>query len=164
MRKRKGWADFVGLGVEIKFRDGDDNWPYFHVISFDGDYALLRGIDYPDGSGKHEGDCISAAWKEVKTIKAIEKQPEPNDAYFEAMGDAGDYSPKIRVDQVDHPPHYKLPGGEAIDITEHMNFCRGNAIKYIVRAGRKDPSKEVEDLRKAVWYLDREIKRLGGGK
>ena len=41
-----------------------------------------------------------------------------------------------------------------------MNFCRGNAIKYIVRAGLKDPSKEVEDLEKAVFYLNREIENL----
>ena len=41
-----------------------------------------------------------------------------------------------------------------------MNFCRGNAVKYIVRAGLKDPSKEIEDLEKAVFYLNREIKEL----
>jgi hypothetical protein len=60
-----------------------------------------------------------------------------------------------------NPPHYRShPSGiEVIQITEHMNFCLGNVIKYTLRAGLKtqDP---IEDLRKARWYLDREIARL----
>lgn len=60
-----------------------------------------------------------------------------------------------------NPSHYKShPSGvECIEITEHMNFNLGNAIKYIWRAGLKDEYPE-EDLKKALWYLDREIKRL----
>lgn len=63
-------------------------------------------------------------------------------------------------DLVNHPPHYTgHPSGvECIQITEHMNFCRGNALKYLWRAGQK--GSELEDLRKARWYIDREIKRL----
>lgn len=62
-------------------------------------------------------------------------------------------------DPVNHPPHYNLhPSGvECIQITEHFNFCLGNAIKYIWRAGHKADA--VEDLRKARWYIDREIER-----
>lgn len=65
-------------------------------------------------------------------------------------------------DPVNHPAHYTShPSGiEVIQITEHENFCRGNAIKYILRAGKKGD--EIEDLKKAVWYLNREIERLGG--
>jgi hypothetical protein len=64
------------------------------------------------------------------------------------------------TDLVNHPPHYTAhPSGvECIQITEHMNFCRGNAVKYIWRAG--DKGDEVEDLKKARWYIDREIARL----
>jgi hypothetical protein len=64
------------------------------------------------------------------------------------------------TDIVNHPPHYKShPSGvECIQITEHMNFCRGNAMKYLWRAGEK--GNEIEDLKKARWYLDREIARL----
>lgn len=63
-------------------------------------------------------------------------------------------------DNVNHPKHYTShPSGvECIQVTEHMNFCRGNAMKYIWRAGEK--GNEIEDLKKARWYLDREIKRL----
>ena len=63
-------------------------------------------------------------------------------------------------DNVNHPAHYKgHPSGiECIQVTEHMNFCLGNAVKYIWRAGLKGNA--VEDLRKAVWYIEREINRL----
>ena len=63
-------------------------------------------------------------------------------------------------DNVNHPKHYNShPSGvECIEITEHMNFCLGNAMKYIWRASLK--GKEVEDLRKARWYIDREISRI----
>ncbi|UVF61267.1 hypothetical protein SEA_DUNCANSLEG_94 [Mycobacterium phage DuncansLeg] len=62
-----------------------------------------------------------------------------------------------------NPSHYKdgwSNGAEVIDITENLNFNRGNAVKYIARAGAKDPNKTVEDLEKAQWYLERELKRL----
>jgi len=61
------------------------------------------------------------------------------------------------ADTVNHPPHYNAhPSGvECIQITEHMGFCLGNAIKYIWRADMKGSA--LEDLEKARWYLDREI-------
>jgi len=65
-----------------------------------------------------------------------------------------------QADMVNHPPHYKNhPSGiECITITEHFNFCLGNAIKYIWRAGLKNAP--LEDLKKARWYLDREIQMV----
>ena len=67
-------------------------------------------------------------------------------------------------DMVNSPPHYTgHPSGiECIQVTEHMNFCLGNALKYIWRSGSKGDA--LEDLRKARWYLDREIARMEGGK
>lgn len=64
-------------------------------------------------------------------------------------------------DLINHPPHYTAhPSGvECIQITEHMNFNLGNAIKYLWRAGLKNDAK-IEDLKKAVWYINREIGRL----
>lgn len=66
-------------------------------------------------------------------------------------------------DPVNHPAHYTgHPSGvECIRITEHMNFCLGNALKYIWRAGLKGDA--IEDLEKARWYLDREIARRRKG-
>lgn len=64
---------------------------------------------------------------------------------------------------VDHPAHY---GGEenpyeAIKVIEawDLDFCLGNTVKYISRAGKKNPAKKVEDLKKAVWYLSRAIEK-----
>ena len=65
---------------------------------------------------------------------------------------------------VDHPAHYQLGGIEVIDVITAWGFAegfnRGNAIKYIARAGRKDKAKEIEDLEKARQYIDFEIARL----
>jgi hypothetical protein len=71
---------------------------------------------------------------------------------------------KITVDQVNHPQHYTThPSGiEAIQITRHMNFNLGNAIKYIWRAGIKDESKTIQDLEKAIFYIKDEINKLEG--
>lgn len=67
-----------------------------------------------------------------------------------------------KVDMVNHPPHYKAGGIESIDYIqakltpeEFSGFCKGNALKYISRAGRK--GKATEDYKKAVWYLNRLI-------
>lgn len=63
------------------------------------------------------------------------------------------------VDAVNHPPHYTAhPSGiECIQVTEHMGFNLGNAVKYIWRADLKGDA--LEDLRKAAWYINREIAR-----
>lgn len=63
-------------------------------------------------------------------------------------------------DNINHPKHYKQhPSGiEVIQITEHLNFCMGNAVKYILRADYKHDN-PIEDLKKAIWYLNREITR-----
>lgn len=64
---------------------------------------------------------------------------------------------RVMTDMVNHPPHYTgHPSGvECIQITEHMGFCIGNAVKYLWRADLKGA--DIEDLQKARWYLDREI-------
>ena len=67
----------------------------------------------------------------------------------------------MKKDSVNHPSHY---GGkdnpyEAIKVIRawDLGFSLGNAIKYIARAGKKDPDKRIEDLRKALWYIQEEI-------
>lgn len=69
-------------------------------------------------------------------------------------------------DNVNHPSHYTDGNIEVIDFIEDkkLNYHRGNALKYLCRAGKKDPAKEVEDLQKAVWYINREIQRLEAQK
>lgn len=77
----------------------------------------------------------------------------------------GAYEPysKPEVDMVNHPPHYTDGGIETADFIEAkaLNWQRGNAVKYISRAGKKgDAEKEREDIRKAIWYLERDLKRM----
>ena len=69
-------------------------------------------------------------------------------------------------DLVNHPSHYTDGKIEVIDFIEDkgLNFHRGNAVKYISRAGKKNPEKEIEDIQKAIWYLEREVKRLTQAK
>ena len=73
--------------------------------------------------------------------------------------------PKIKFEtsekeMVNHPRHYNMGKYEAIDVIEdwNLNFNLGNAVKYISRAGHKDDI--VQDLKKSLWYIDREIQRL----
>lgn len=65
-------------------------------------------------------------------------------------------------DPVNRPAHYTDGKIEVIEYIEDkkLGFCLGNAVKYISRAGKKDPTKEVEDLKKAIWYIDRRIKEI----
>ena len=68
---------------------------------------------------------------------------------------------KLHLDEVNQPKHYVSHpcGVECIQVVEHMNFCLGNAIKYIWRAGLKTED-QIKDLKKARWYIDREISRI----
>ncbi len=68
------------------------------------------------------------------------------------------------TDKVNHPAYY---GGkdnpyEAIKVIDawHLDFCLGNAVKYISRAGKKDPQTEIQDLEKAMWYIQHRIDQL----
>ena len=69
-------------------------------------------------------------------------------------------------DNVNHPAHYTDGKIEVIDFIEDkkLGFHLGNTVKYICRAGKKDPEKTIEDLQKAEWYLRREIQRLTAQK
>lgn len=69
---------------------------------------------------------------------------------------------KVKVELVDHPQHYNehSKGIECIDVIEDMSFNVGSAIKYLWRAGLKPGEATDQDLRKAVWYIERERERL----
>jgi hypothetical protein len=85
-------------------------------------------------------------------------------SHFQAMDELADerkvamgaLNREQKHDMVNSPPHYKdrVPGLECIDVTQHFNFCLGNAIKYIWRADMKGGD---QDLEKAIWYLQREL-------
>lgn len=72
----------------------------------------------------------------------------------------------MKADPINHPKHYMLGGIEVIEAIEAwgLGYHLGNVVKYVARAGRKDPKTVAVDLKKARWYLSRQIERLEGGK
>lgn len=107
----------------------------------------------------------------VVLVKEVEDTGSDYDClyydYVDEDGDEHKYGASLdavepeEVDLVNHPPHYTwLKGLEVIDITEQLDFLTGNAVKYLLRAGHKDPAKEREDLEKAVFYVNRRIANL----
>lgn len=112
-------------------------------------HYLSEMLDYQDDHDNH----ASYNPTDAEAIKAY-----TTGAYRTDAGKSDE-----RVELVNHPSHY---GGdttyEAIKVIEAwgLGFCLGNAVKYISRAGKKNTLKTVEDLKKAVWYIEREIKKL----
>lgn len=102
-----------------------------------------------------EFDCLDYDDFELETEENAKEEPKPQVVSTMPKGDP-----------VSHPSHYTDGKIEVIDFIEdkRLNFHRGNAVKYVCRAGKKDPGKEIEDLEKARWYIDREIERLKGVK
>ena len=101
---------------------------------------------------------IEATDVEVTPAERLEASQKNNEELFQiTRGKAKSRMNKPKVDMVNHPPHYTShPSGvECIQITEHMGFNLGNALKYIWRADLKGSA--VEDLEKAVFYINREL-------
>lgn len=109
---------------------------------------------------KAHGAKIRAAWAWKKNMKDLaveaDKRHEELDA-FQRIRISKVKLPLGLHNSVNHPKHYTShPSGiECIQITEHMGFCLGNAVKYLWRADLKDDA--IEDMRKAIWYIEREI-------
>jgi len=70
----------------------------------------------------------------------------------------------MEKEMVNHPNHYGGKGNvyEVINVIDawNLDFCLGNTVKYIARAGKKSPEKELEDLKKGLWYLQHKISKL----
>lgn len=136
----------VGGKVRIKsgpyFRFGEDTLPVPGVAP--GEFGvILSGPDF-EGDYQVRGDFT-------------EDYPDINEECLELVD-------KPVEDAVNQPSHYNRGSIEVIDFIEDQgfqyNYYRGNAIKYLSRAGHKDPSKTAQDLEKAVWYIQREIASL----
>lgn len=100
-------------------------------------------------------------------LRKVNDQPAPPQPDLLAKGSV-DLKPVFeepkaaKHDPVNHPAHYTAGRIEVIEAIEDwkLPYHLGNVIKYVARAGRKDPKKEAEDLKKARWYLDRHIAKL----
>lgn len=98
--------------------------------------------------------------EDIEDIR-IKPEPIPSKVISSADFSPEDFEPEPEEDVVNHPKHYKLANGiEAIDLmemtstaSEFVGHLRNTALKYIIRAGYKDPTKYVQDLDKAKWYI-----------
>jgi len=111
---------------------------------------------------------------DLKTAKVLLEEPPVGLSHDDfKKGDEGYFNPSTGIlakkledtfpkDLVNHPAHYNKGRIEVIEFIEDqkLGYHLGNAVKYISRAGHKDPSKEIEDLKKARWYLDRHIEMV----
>ena len=110
--------------------------------------------------------CTYNAKKKAKSLPMtalapVNRVPLKRGRPFKLKTKAGTYTKKNQTtDNVNHPPHYKAGGIETIDFIEakSLNYNLGNVVKYITRADHK--GNKLEDLQKAQWYLNREIKNL----
>lgn len=130
----KAFHDIIYLNGNITHKDLDDETPM--LIKFDSEKEL---DDYVKGMKKVEEDINNNYHGGVAMVNYEDKE-----------------------DIVNNPPHYKSGRFEVIDIIEEfdLNYHIGNVTKYILRAGKKDKNKELEDFKKARWYLDRHISKL----
>ena len=103
---------------------------------------ILNHLEAPQGDKKlSQGETVCCS-PPAKALNHQERNNMPND-------------------EINHPAHYTAyEGVEVIQLTEQMNFNRGNAVKYIARAGLKSYDTEIQDLKKALWYIQREINRM----
>lgn len=119
----------------------------------EGDLIRFKEGDDIDASPIHFYNCYEAQKEPMHVIRNKRPRCTPD-----------------KEDKVNSPKHYTShPSGiECIEIAKHYDFCIGNAIKYLWRAGLKkeegysDKNKEVEDLKKAIWYINEKIKSLNG--
>ena len=115
-----------------------------------------------------EGDHVVLLQDNTTVVNTNGKQRATN--MPEIVNDSEYFTPTFEIkrtvkeDNVNHPSHYTQLkdkcGIEVVDITRHMDFCLGNAIKYILRSGKKDKNKEIEDLKKAIFYINDKINQL----
>lgn len=128
---------------------------YYHdtLITAKGDVVEIVGTSIINLPRKTRCENGSEMWKHLK-----------DDTFTEV---------KEENDMVNHPSHYtwlkEKCGIEVIDITRHLDFDTGNAVKYLLRAGHKseegmtDKEKTIQDLKKAAWYINDRIKTIENG-
>ncbi len=104
---------------------------------------------------------------EKQMAKVNIKTPKNTEEILKGIYNRGVHEDKEKNNNVNHPSHYTWLkdkcGIEVLDITRHMDFDLGNAIKYILRAGKKNPEKTIEDLQKAIFYINDKIESLKNG-
>lgn len=138
----------AGLKLEVGKSYRNRNGGFEKIVQYAGG-ARYPFVSHSVASFTESGEYVIGKVSSYDLIEEVADEPAEN---------------KPKVDPVNHPTHYtNHPSGvECIQITEHFNFNRGNAIKYIWRAGEKGDA--IEDLRKALFYVAREIDRIEKGR
>lgn len=144
---------YIGLAVVDR---ESDTWGWVHD-QHKNESGWVIGDNHDDRiqelrDGAHIKPALPAEYEKYEFLEEI----APTETYAE--------HPAPTSDPV-NPPHYQgfSNGAEVIDITENLTFSAGNAVKYLSRAGRIDGQNKgaiLEDLRKAAWYVAREIERI----
>lgn len=126
--------------------------------------ATPPGFAHPAVVNGRLDECKNVKCANCDLHKAAEKDRIPCALQFIRWLCSDEDQKNIR-NPVNHPDYY-VGKIEVIDYIEDkgLGFCLGNAVKYISRAGKKDPEKEIEDLQKAAWYINRRIEELKEGE
>lgn len=140
--------DFKVKCAEYFDNDGTQQFTVGRVYDVhDGAIISDRGYNYTAWTigGNETFEDLYVWFRKWYVFELVEEVPVPNDP-------------------VNHPAHYTKGKIEVADFIadQKLNFDRGNAVKYVCRAGSKDPDKEIQDLEKAIWYINHEIKTLKG--
>ena len=140
----------IGDRVRVKITDEEG---IIEKISYTQEYPYK--VRFFDSSWRYKP-------RDLEAITSFEEKIEVETVF----GPLATEITEVPVDVVNRPSHYNQGSIETIEAIEDWNlgYHLGNALKYVCRAGKKDPSKEVEDLNKAIWYINRKIKLLEGVK
>jgi len=148
----------VGKFVKLDIGMWDDTTRTYPTV-FEGVKAQVVESDFPEKLRYKVLDCdrlmIPSVLNDIET-----EDPETYPTY------TAKYRSTVKEEQLDqtvnHPAHYNTGKIEVIEFIEDqkLSYHLGNAVKYISRAGKKDPAKTVEDLKKAQWYIRRQIEIL----
>ena len=113
-----------------------------------GELALVTNVPYSNIKSFEEGTLMPS-------LQVLKRISEALNIDYKELNVEED-----KKEMVDHPKHYNMGKYEAIEVIEDwgLGFNLGNTVKYISRAGHKDDI--VQDLKKSLWYIDREIQRL----
>lgn len=152
-----------GLPVPEIAKKLDISTNFVHVVKSNTEKRSAKNLGLGLREYQYEKALSESLTPSVPPMKAkSEKAAEENKSYTREQTILDNIWEKIDKDMVNHPPHYKVGGIETIEFIEakDLNFYLANVVKYVSRAGQKSASTELEDLRKAQWYLDRYILRL----
>lgn len=138
-----------------------------------GKYRCVKDFHYHDTLIAAKGDIIEIIGNTLVNTRRKTKCSDWSEIWKHIINDAFIEDKWQKNDMVNHPSHYtwlkEKCGIEVIDITRHLDFDTGNAVKYLLRAGHKseegmtDKEKTIQDLKKAAWYINDRIKTIENG-